>query len=722
MSGRSVSVCGLCVLASVFATSRASLVHAQAVSEAASLQDTAVALAPQDVAFFSTNLNLQKAWDGFLNGNFVTRLRDVPYVQRLEGELLMQWANPEGQFRMAKDYLKNPNVKSLLELIADMNSREIFYYGGQDWNESIDGLMRLYEDINARSRDPILLREFLAELDGEYLDEVTVPTTVIGFRLRNEEIARTLLDALQGALQLGLRQVPELAPLADQVIRKDFKDGQLLSITLSASLIPMDRLDPDVKEMLSGLVDGLEGRELVISLGLRAKTLLISISEVTSPILTFGEGDSLVNHDRMKVLIENLPRDLRSISYASKEWRESQWDASYGSYFQNLANQFATAVSSEESEAIDIEQWQAAILEDAADLDERIGEVDNELDAALSWSFASEVGMEGRSYDWSKNLFFENAEPMSIVKHAGAKPLFMLAIKQQAQPLVSELIEEILDRAPEHIRRFIALAEQNEEKREQALEILDQAWPLVGESYEIVVNEILPAIDELEGLLTMSAQWTTSQLSIDLPAPEQPLPLPEISAAFKLGNRDQFLSGCRELYAIFDKVVDLAREIQPDSVPESYSIPRPQQEELAGATRFFYADNSQSWFEGFAPQVIVSNDTVVIGYSTRHALELIQEKPLATRPAWLSPEMPVAGMSVVDIAGIVQTVSPWLGFGFQIGTGDLNTPVSMNAGPIPTGNEIIQIWECLTALGKVAATTVIEDDGATVSRWVWVGE
>lgn len=720
MLGRRVF--GLFALWAVLATSNASLVKAQAVAESAALKETALGLAPRDVAFFSTNLNLRKAWDGFLDGNFVTRLRDVPFIQRLEGELLAQWENPEGQMQLLKDNLKNPNVKNLLELIADMNSQEIFYYGENDWNESIGGLMGLYEDLNARSSDPTEMRDFLAELDAEYLKGVKVPTTVVGFRLSDEEIARTLLDALQGALQLGLQQVPEFAPFAKQVVRKDFKNGQSLSFTLSPELIPLEKLDPSVKETLGGLVEGLAGRKLVVSLGLRAKTFLMSISEDLSPISTFGEGEALVNHERMKVLAENMPSDLRSVSYASKEWRASQWEASYGSYFRDIANQFASAVSSEESEAIDIEQWQTEIMEDAADLDKRIGEVEIEFDSALSWSFASEVGWEGMSYDWSKNMFLENAEPMSITKHAGNKPLFMFAMKQKSQPLVGDLMKELIERAPEHIRRFLALAEQDEEERDQALEILDKAWPLVGDFYSIITSEVLPALDDYEGLFTMSAQWTTPEISIDLPVPEQPLPLPELSAAIKLRNRDQFLSGCKELYGIFDKVVELVREVQPDSIPEGYLVPRPQQEELAGAIRFYYEDASQSWFEGFEPQVIVSNDTVVIGYSTRHVLELNQEKPLTTRPAWYSSEMPVASISMADLSGMVQAVSPWLGFGFQLALGDLDTPVAIMEGPIPTGGEIIQIWECLASLGKVATTTVIEDDGATVTRWVWVGE
>ena len=713
---------GICVLAFAFAVP-ADRASAQAVASVKSLKESSLALVPQDVAFFSANMNLREAWKDFLTGSFVTRLRSVPYVQRLEAEGLAQWDNPEGQMKTVRDTLKNPNVQNLLSLLADMNSQEVFFYGASDWNESISGLMWLYQDITARSDEPEALQEFVAELDAEYLDELTIPTTVVGFRLSDDKIARTLLDALQGVLQFGMQQIPELAPLAEQISRKDLKDGQVLSIALSADLIPVDKLEPEVQEMLGGVLEALEGRKLVISLGLRNKVLLMSISEESSPLLTIGEGDKLVEHEKFEILLDNLPKNLRNVSYISKEWRESQWQASYGNYFQNLANQFATAVSSETSDEVDVEEWQEEILADAAEMDEYIADLEVEFDAALSWSFASDIGLEGMAYDWSENQLLENAEPMSIVRHAGTQPLLIFAMKTQAQPAINELLAQAIDRAPAHIERFIALAEQEEEKRDVALKVLEEAWPLVEDVYRIVNEEILPSVDENESLLSISSLWTTTEVSLDLPPAESPLPLPEIGFAIKVRNRDQFLAGCNELFGVFDKVVEVVREFNPDSVPADYSVPRPEREELAGATRFYYSELAQGFpIEGFQPQVIVGNDAIVMGYSARQVTDLVADKPLTTRPAWLEPDMPVAAMSMVDWAGMVNSVTPWMTYGFQIATGDLNTPLGPGEGPIPTGKDVVQIWECLTAFGRMAATSVIDEDGITVSRWVWVGE
>ncbi len=72
-------------------------VSAQDAGKPAVLQESSLSLVPQDVAFYSANLNQRKAWLNFIEGPFVSRLRGLPYIQRLEAELLAQWENPEGR-------------------------------------------------------------------------------------------------------------------------------------------------------------------------------------------------------------------------------------------------------------------------------------------------------------------------------------------------------------------------------------------------------------------------------------------------------------------------------------------------------------------------------------------------------------------------------------------------------------------------------------------------
>ncbi len=691
--------------------------------EELALSETSLAMVPQNAAFYSANLNMRSAWNEFLQSNLVTRLRNIPFAQKLEAEFYRQWADPQGPLQQVKLQVQNQNVRDLLELARDMNSQEVFVYGGQDWCEFIDGIMAFYSDVYDASVDgPEGLREFFMNLDPIYGEAISIPTTVIGFRLSDDAIARTQLDALEGLLRLVGGQIPELAPVLEKLKRQEFADGQALSFELTADLVPVEAIeDEQGREVAEKVIAALKGRKLTITLGIRAKVLMMAVGEDSRILQTLGEGPSLFEHERLEILTDETPANLRTVSYASGEWRQSQWNANYGSYFQRLTSQFVVAVQGVENEDIDVEAWTESIREDAELLDEQLVEFAPDFEALVSWSFASEVGREGYSYDWSENVLLENASPLAVLRHAGTSPLFLMAAKQQAMPIVGELLETILDRAPDHIQNFIVMAEQDDEQQELALTVLDKGWPLLEEAYAIFSESIQPSLDDHESLLSLAAKWTTTQLASEMPIASQPLPLPELAGVIKLKNRDQFLSGCKEMFQVFDQLTDLVREIAPDSVPVNYKVPRPQSEELEGATRYFYPEFRLP-ISGFDPQVIVSNDMVIYGYSDRQVRDLAEAKPLTSRPAWLTPEMPVASVSFIDFTGMVAAFRPWLNYGLELTVGDLDAPLAEDSGPVPTGNDILQIWDCLGSLGKAAATTVIDEDGVTVVRWVWVEE
>lgn len=106
------------------------------------LASTALAIAPQDSAFFMTSLGMKQSWEQFVQGNFVSSLRKVSYVRALEQEIASQWANPEGEMRQVKATLQNPSVRDLLRLGADMFSQEFFAYGDVKWCETIESTLR----------------------------------------------------------------------------------------------------------------------------------------------------------------------------------------------------------------------------------------------------------------------------------------------------------------------------------------------------------------------------------------------------------------------------------------------------------------------------------------------------------------------------------------------------------------------------------------------------
>ncbi|MCA9133452.1 MAG: hypothetical protein KDA45_09870 [Planctomycetales bacterium] len=691
------------------------------------LASTALALAPQDAAFFSTTVNLRAAWDDFLQGNLVQRLKRVSYVRALQEELETQWQNPQGDLAQLKGTINNPNVRNLLNLLMDLASEECFVYGGDDWCDTVEGLVAFQSQMMAHwGEDPEQLLQFFEDLQRNDLEAIRLPTAVIGFRLSNTENARMQLDALEGLLRLGVGQIEEVRPLLNKLRRSDFSDGQALTLTLDTSLIPLEQLEEDQQAVAQKFMELLEGRSFSFSLGVKAGMLLIAFGEDAGLLDSVGENSSsLLDHPSLDVLKQADSRQLRSIAFVSQRWRQSSWNANYGHYFENLSAQFSGVLRSEADSMPDVEQWIADIERDTRWLDQRISDFAPEFGDWLSWSQATGSGMEGWTYDWSSGGSFENAQPMHVLQHAGTQSLVLMGWKQRANPLVESVADYLIDHLPEHIRRFIVLAEEDTEESAAALQVFNRAWILLEEGCEIVRDKIAPALASRETLLAIGNGWTTTNLGPDLPAAAEPLPLPELALVCKLDDRELFLEGCRALYELFDQAVELVRELEPGSVPPGYSVPRPLQDSAGQATSYYYAELLDALpLQGFKPQLVVTDDLLVLGYSQRQVQEMLQARSLATRPAWMTDQTPVAAVFYVDYAGMVQSARAWFQYGMALTGLPPDQPLAEDSGPFPapSANDLLQIWDCFTALGKTAGSLTTDEPGLSVWRWAWIGQ
>lgn len=689
------------------------------------LSSTALSIAPADAAFFSSSTNLADAWKDLADSNLVRRLRGVPFLKQLEAEFNQQWANPQGQLEQVKSTIENPNVRNLIKLGRNMMSEEMFVYGSSDWNGFMSGLYDIQRDMTEiMSGGPEAMEEFVMTLSKEDLDKIVIPTTVIGFRLPDDENARLQLDALEGIVRLAGGQIEQAKPFLRLLKRTDLEDGQTLAFSLDTTVIPMELLDEDQREMAAKAMELLEGRSLTIAMGVKANILLIGFGESGSLLETVGDSaENLLDHTAMSVLKEAQPENLRSISFVSQEFREGQWNMNFGSYFQRMSSQFAMAIAEEADSAENFQQWQAEIAQDATWLDEQVASMKPEFGPMVAWSSATGSGTEGYTYDWTANQNFVNAAPISVSEHAGSSPLLLACFKQSPIPELGEMFGYILENGPNHLRRFVELAESEESERERVNEIIDQSMPLLEEAFRIISGKIAPSLAENESLLAIAGKWGTTTLGPDLPEPEQPLPLPEMAIALKVSDREMFLEGCSDLFDLFDKVVEQVRSSDPEAVPPNYTVPRPEAEDVDGGTKFTYASLTESLpLPGFAPQMLINDECLVLAYSDRQAADMLEAKPLESRPGWMTTSTPVAAFSFVDFAGMVQSVRPWIEFGLSVADIGMEDPIAPVNGPIPTGSDILQIWDCFTSLGQAASTMTVSDSGPTKTRWVWVEE
>ena len=297
------------------------------------------------------------------------------------------------------------------------------------------------------------------------------------------------------------------------------------------------------------------------------------------------------------------------------------------------------------------------------------------------------------------------------------------AFKQQDIPVATEMREYVPDKVPGHIERIMQVAGEPEEEVAEFQEVMEDVWPVVLEAYEILRDEIGPSMSSRETMIVAAGGWTTQQLMPEMPPSDKALPLPEFALAMGLTDRDQFLKGADRMYSLFDRIVEIVRERDPDAVPEDYTVPRPQEENIDGGTRYYYSELSDPVpVPGFEPHLLVGEDVLVLGYSDRQVRDMAGNRELVTRPGWMTDSTPTAGMTFIDFAAGFAAAKPWVEYALMQSGRDMDQPLAPGNGPIPTGNDVLALWDCFQAVGQAASTVSVSDEGPMVTRWAWVAE
>jgi hypothetical protein len=103
---------------------------------------------------------------------------------------------------------------------------------------------------------------------------------------------------------------------------------------------------------------------------------------------------------------------------------------------------------------------------------------------------------------------------------------------------------------------------------------------------------------------------------------------------------------------------------------------------------------------GFEPQVVVSNDVVVYGFSDRQVRDLLEDRPLTTRPAWLTAEEAVASVGFADWGGMTAAFRPWISYALELSVGDLDMPLAKGQAMHVSGCTFAFLMASNNGIGK----------------------
>jgi hypothetical protein len=745
----------------------------------AALVGSGVATVPADAAFFSSSLRIKEQLDRFLASNAYAKLRKLPAIARALDSWEEQRDMPGSPVSMALTFLELPENAQAIELLSDMVASDTFVYGEQSCTDFVK-LLRIvmaaqqaaaiYEgdlDVDDMEESPIPEEEIsgrrarlrvlpvsrraeevveveeddveVMELSGtdaqafaviealaENVDLIKVPDIVWGFRTGKKEAAAFQLKRIEVLAKLLAEVNPEAAKA---MARKKVAGGEVLTFTLSGSLVPWDELVEEAEENvgeseeLDAVIEKVRGIDIVVALGIVGDWVILSIGDsidhLDKLVLPSGKGKALVDTPVFAKLIEHADKPLTGIGYLSKELAEAL--APSKKDFEPLVAAVGVAMDAADAgdeAAEEVKAWVDGLTEEYANRLPKMG-------AWLSFSFMTKSGYEGYNWAWLSHFPLDGGKPLNVLGHTGGNPVAVAVSRIKSDPTLVPMLRKVASDGWKLLSTY-ATPEMDDDDREKFDQLSEQFLPLADELATIFTEKFLASLSDGQVGFVLDAKATTEKFHDDLPSSAEPLPLPELAIVLPLGDRKLFVDGLNDFFAWGDKVVAAMREVDGNKIPEDYRIPEPNKKSVKGGVVWSFGVSVAGVDRQIAPAIGVGEGSAVFALVPSHAERILAPAPLKTGSTLATFDGPLAAASALDVPALIDMIEPWAIYFTRYGCvmadeGEVDSERRLSADDeTPQAAEalthvrvFLEVARCL----KAAVTESTIQDGALVTRW-----
>ncbi len=766
-----------CAAALVAASGLACFIPTALAADAGGLAGSGVTVAPADAAFFSATLRSRQQFDALVASNAYKSIRALPGLKRALDSLEEQRTMPGSPLAMIETFMQLPENEQALDLLRDMVSSDTFVYGEPSCIPLIRLVRKLQQaqqaagllapdgigvdfDFEVELEDveeaddaaaprapagivPVRLADAAEQLSPEQLQKrlaaealvdnvelIVVPDVVWGFKTTKPEAGVSQLKRLEVLAKLVVQTNPDLA---DSLARKKIGDGEFVTFTLDGSRLPWndlrDQLADDVGDVdgLDAVFDRLESLELVVAVGLIGDWVVLSLGDSTDHLqkLTIANGKppmggSLLDQKPFAPLLAHKDRKITGINFLSGELMAAISAAAddFDPLLESLPNA-AEAAGYPAAAAEAARGW----LGDAAVAYGKRLPVPGPW---MSYAFLGDQGYEGYAWDWSRNQRVDGAKRLDILEHAGGAPLAVLVSRLKADPALFDDLMGFVSGGLDFIRDW-GLPDESDEDAEVFAAFDEHVVPL-GEKFTTALRDkILPALADGQVGFVIDAKSKTKKPQRDLPSSAEPLPLVESAIVLPLADAKLFREGLNDLFALSDELVDAIRGMSPDAVPAGYRVPDPEKSKAEGGTVWSFALPESGIDEQIRPSIGVGEKAAVFSLAPNQAARMLVATKLETGSGLSTFEEPLAGAAVLDFAGLVDAVAPWITYGARYAcvsereSGQVDPDEELAADDeneqakeaLEHAAVVIEAIKCFRA--AVAETSFIDD--AAVTHW-----
>jgi hypothetical protein len=680
-------------------------------------------IVPADAAFYSAMLRNREQFEAIVNSKAYAKIMALPYVQMGLGLLQAQAASPDspmGRFEAAR---RDPEVKRSLAFLADLFSDEIFVYGGPSFNQTVELLQGTYSAVQfngplmagvngqaqAARMEEIQGRAFVRALVSQ-VDLIKFPELVIGFKVKDQALAKEKLDQLELNLQMVLGQAPPV--LQNRLKRATIGGHSYLTFALDGAMVPWD---PQVVAKIRSLaatpddgdklIEHLKKTTLVISLGLRDDYLLLAIGPSTEVLARLGEGAPLRSLPELAAVAKFADKRICSVGYVSKKLnqRVSQTKAGVDNLLQTVKTLLGSAAVPDKLRE-DIEK-------DAADLAADLKKLIPEVGASSSIGFLTDRGLEGYDYDWSEHPELDSSKPLDLLKHVGGNPIAVLVGRTKVSPESYDLLVKWIGVGYRYVEKY-GVPQMKPEERAEFEKVSAQVKPLVGRLDKITRNLLIPALADGQTGLVIDAKLTSQQFIKALPPTQQTLTMLEPAIVVGVSDAAKLKQAFVEYYAVADDFVEILKGIEKSEIPKDFKIPRPRVYSIRLGTAYGYRLPAEWGVDTHVlPNAGVSENVAVLSLSAQHTLRLLSEKEAKIAGLPLPIDRPLAAVGGLDFVAFVDALKPWVELGLDKGAASLGPQTEVVRQQAKTVLEVLKVYR-----GSISETYIEGKVTVTHSR------
>jgi hypothetical protein len=655
----------------------AALIAANRLSaRAADLADQAHSLrkVPADAAFYSASLHLKDQWDAFLGSKAYGKLMEIPLIQLAKMQVAFQWQQSnQPAVAQVREYIESPAGQDAVAILKEMFSDEIFTYGGKNIAETIKILMeansmaraaRLEVAAEGGDSGKVVAEKMLKKFQEQFSKGMTVPTMVMGFRIKDAERAKRELDEVHSRLRNVLDE--HLPQVAAHLQREQIAGHEFLTLRLDGSMIPWEEIREKAEkldeEQFNTIRDVVTKQTLVVALGVADEFVLLSVGASTDHLEKLGQGASLSEQPAIKQLQQHADQRVVGVSYLSKAFAQSLGSP------QKTMDDITGGVEEALVQGKIDEQDRKTILDDIRALD--LAKYMPEPGDTTAIAFLTARGYEAFQYTAAKRPMMESTKPLTILSHVGGNPLLLIASRSKNG------IDDY-NQLVAWLKRIAGDVEKIAEKKADAddwakyQEFRGRGLALLERLDQANREQLFPALADGQGALVIDFAAKSQKWFEKMPESTKPLPMVELALVAGVSDAEKLRQGVKTYIDVAREAYKFAKEQKADDMPK-LKLPKPIVTDIADGGKLYTFPLPKKW--GIDPQVApnvgLTNSFAAASLMPKTTERLLHEQPLEIDTS-LKLDRPAAVVTHIEFAKLIDATRPWIDYGLDVATGKL---------------------------------------------------